>query len=158
VRTSNPIIVRYDKTRWSKIVTFWCVRGGNSHRIEVAVESVHSTLHLNISLQRVHSTSRLDKVSSLDSLLSVLTLYCSENQHQNPAKQNQSWSALSYSQIIIKTIPATGRGGLYGCEMLRIPHILYNRLTDGGKVVSPAHRPLSTPQKHYLSASGTHFC
>jgi hypothetical protein len=26
--------------------------------------------------------------------------------------------------------------------MLRIPHCLANRLTDGGKVVSPTHRPL----------------
>jgi hypothetical protein len=30
--------------------------------------------------------------------------------------------------------------------MLRIPHCLYNRLTDGGKVVSPKHRPLSKRQ------------
>jgi hypothetical protein len=42
--------------------------------------------------------------------------------------------------------------------MLRIPHCLDNRLTDGGKAVSPKHRPRSTPQKHYCSASGTHFC
>jgi hypothetical protein len=58
-----------------------------------------------------------------------------------------------------KTIPVTGRGGLYGCEMLRIPHCLDNRLTDGGKVASPTHRPRSTPQKHYyFYVSGTHFC
>jgi hypothetical protein len=49
-----------------------------------------------------------------------------------------------------KAIPVTGRGGLWGCEMLRIPHYLDNRLTDGGKVVSPTHRPHFTPQKHYL--------
>jgi hypothetical protein len=30
--------------------------------------------------------------------------------------------------------------------------------TDGCKVVSPTHRPHSTPQKYYFSASGTHFC
>jgi hypothetical protein len=36
--------------------------------------------------------------------------------------------------------------------MLRIPHCLDNRLTDGGKVVSPTHRPRSTPHKHYFSA------
>jgi hypothetical protein len=43
--------------------------------------------------------------------------------------------------------------------MLRIPHYLDNRLTDGGKVVSPTHRQHFTLQKHYyLSASGTHFC
>jgi hypothetical protein len=33
-----------------------------------------------------------------------------------------------------KVIPVTGLGGLYGCEMLRIPHCLDNRFTDGGKV------------------------
>jgi hypothetical protein len=33
-----------------------------------------------------------------------------------------------------------------------------NRLTDGGKVVSPTHRPPFTSQKHYLYISGTHFC
>jgi hypothetical protein len=42
--------------------------------------------------------------------------------------------------------------------MLRIPHGLDSRLTDGGEVVSPTHRPRSTLQKHYFSASGTHFC
>jgi hypothetical protein len=60
--------------------------------------------------------------------------------------------------------------------MLRIPHCLDNRLIDGSKFVSPTHRPPlnnyhslalvrertnrppSTPQKHYFSASGTHFC
>jgi hypothetical protein len=39
--------------------------------------------------------------------------------------------------------------------MLRIPHCLDNRNTDGGKVVCLMH---STPQKHYFSVSGTHFC
>jgi hypothetical protein len=43
--------------------------------------------------------------------------------------------------------------------MLRIPHCLDNRLTDGGKVVSPTHPPHFTLQKHYyFYASGTHFC
>jgi hypothetical protein len=32
------------------------------------------------------------------------------------------------------------RGGPWCCEMLRIPHFLDIRLTDGGKVVSPTHR------------------
>jgi hypothetical protein len=41
--------------------------------------------------------------------------------------------------------------------MLRIPHCLDNRLTDGDEVVSPTHRPRSTPQKHF-SVSDTHFC
>jgi hypothetical protein len=42
--------------------------------------------------------------------------------------------------------------------MLRNPHCLDNRLTDGGNVVSPAHRPRSTPEKRYFSASGVHLC
>jgi hypothetical protein len=43
--------------------------------------------------------------------------------------------------------------------MLRISYCLDNRLTDGGKVVSPTHPPHFTPQKHYyFSVSGSHFC
>jgi hypothetical protein len=58
-----------------------------------------------------------------------------------------------------KGIPVTGRGGLQSCEMLRISHCLDNRLTDGGKVVSPTHRPHFTTQKHYyFYISCTHFC
>jgi hypothetical protein len=50
-----------------------------------------------------------------------------------------------------KAIPVTGCGGLYGCDMLRIPHCLDNRLIDAGKVVSSTHRPHFTSQKHYYS-------
>jgi hypothetical protein len=42
--------------------------------------------------------------------------------------------------------------------MLRIPHCLGSRLTDGGKVVSLTRRPLPTPQKHCFPSPGTHFC
>jgi hypothetical protein len=43
--------------------------------------------------------------------------------------------------------------------MLRTPHCLDNRLTDGDKVFSPTHRPHFTPQKHYyFYVSDTHFC
>jgi hypothetical protein len=35
-----------------------------------------------------------------------------------------------------KAIPVTGCGGLQGCEMLRIPHCLDNRLEDGGNVLN----------------------
>jgi hypothetical protein len=47
-------------------------------------------------------------------------------------------------------IPVTGCGGLQGCGMLRIPHCLGSRLTDGGKVVSLTHRPRSTPRNIIL--------
>jgi hypothetical protein len=33
-------------------------------------------------------------------------------------------------------IPVSGRGGPQGCETSRLPHLLDNRLTDGGEVVS----------------------
>jgi hypothetical protein len=64
------------------------------------------------------------------------------------------------NKVKVKAIPVRGRGSLEGCPMLRIPHCLDNRLVDGGKVVSPTHRPHFTSHKHYLSfnVSGTHFC
>jgi hypothetical protein len=45
-----------------------------------------------------------------------------------------------------KVIPVTGRGGLKGCEMLRLPHFLGNRLTDGSDV-NLKRRPPFTPRK-----------
>jgi hypothetical protein len=51
---------------------------------------------------------------------------------------------------VCKSIPVTGRGGLQGCEMLRIPHILENTLTDGGEVVSLTRQPPFTLKKDVL--------
>jgi hypothetical protein len=43
--------------------------------------------------------------------------------------------------------------------MLRMPNCVDNRFTDGGKVVSPTHRPHFTPLKHYyFYVSGTRLC
>jgi hypothetical protein len=56
-----------------------------------------------------------------------------------------------------KGICITGREGIWGCELLRIPHCLDNRFTDGGKIISLTHRPRSTDQKYYFSASGTYL-
>jgi hypothetical protein len=53
-----------------------------------------------------------------------------------------------------KAIPVTGRGGPYGCETSRLPHILDSRLTDGGEDVSLTSRPPFTPRK----IPGSHFC
>jgi hypothetical protein len=44
-------------------------------------------------------------------------------------------------------IPVTGRGGPLDCDMSRIAHFLYNRLTDDGEVVSLMSRPRFTPQE-----------
>jgi hypothetical protein len=53
-----------------------------------------------------------------------------------------------FVRLAATAVPVTGRGGLQGWEMLRIPHCLDNRLRDGGKAVSPTHQPRSTPQGH----------
>jgi hypothetical protein len=41
----------------------------------------------------------------------------------------------------MQTIPVTGRGGIQGCEMLRIRHCLDNRLTAGSNSVRLTHLP-----------------
>jgi hypothetical protein len=74
-----------------------------------------------------------------------------------------------------------GRSNCIRLRLMELPHlkantgIMYQRTTHihaaskkcearglaiatGGKVVSLTHRPHSTPQKHYFSVSGTHFC
>jgi hypothetical protein len=48
---------------------------------------------------------------------------------------------------INKAIPVTGREGPYGCERSRLPRLLDNRLTDGGKVVSLTRQTLFTRQE-----------
>jgi hypothetical protein len=53
-----------------------------------------------------------------------------------------------------KTIPVTGCEGPWGCETLRIPHFVDNRLTDAGEIVSLTRQPPFTPRK----IPGTHFC
>jgi hypothetical protein len=58
------------------------------------------------------------------------------------------------SKVKGKAIPVTGHEDRNGCEMLRLPHFLNNRLADGGEVVSFTRRPPFTPRK----IPGTHFC
>jgi hypothetical protein len=50
-------------------------------------------------------------------------------------------------EVKAKAIPVTSHGGPQGCETLRVPHYLDNRLTDGVKVVSLTRRPFYTPQE-----------
>jgi hypothetical protein len=52
--------------------------------------------------------------------------------------------SLSVCLINYRVIPVTGHGGTHDCVMLRILHRLDNRLTDGGKVPNPTHRPRYT--------------
>jgi hypothetical protein len=53
-----------------------------------------------------------------------------------------------------KAIPATGRGGPLGCGTSRLLHILDNRLTDNGEVVSLTCRSTFAPEM----ISGAYFC
>jgi hypothetical protein len=53
----------------------------------------------------------------------------------------------SSDAIYSKAIPVTGREGPKGCETSKLPHLLGNRLTDGGKVVSLTRQPRFTPQE-----------
>jgi hypothetical protein len=49
-----------------------------------------------------------------------------------------------------KAIPVTGRGGLQGCEILRIPHCLGNRLTVNWEILvtcSSTYSPVRTSQE-----------
>jgi hypothetical protein len=59
---------------------------------------------------------------------------------------------ISYQMITVhlkddKAMPVTGHEGTKGCETLRVPHYLDNRLTGGGKVVRLRRRPPFTPQE-----------
>jgi hypothetical protein len=53
-----------------------------------------------------------------------------------------------------KGIPVTGCGGPMGCEMLRLPNFLDNRLSNGNEVVSLMHWQPFIPRK----IPDTHFC
>jgi hypothetical protein len=49
-----------------------------------------------------------------------------------------------------KAIPVTGRGGLEGCEMLRIPHCIDSRLTVNCEILatcSSTYSPVRTTQE-----------
>jgi hypothetical protein len=83
------------------------------------------------------------------------SLECSESPPQINIPM-QPLRDILYSEIFVPVVKAMW--GLWSCEILRIPHCLDSRLTDGGKVVSPTHRPRSTPPKQYFSTSNTHFC
>jgi hypothetical protein len=52
-----------------------------------------------------------------------------------------------------EAIPVTGRGGLYGCEMLRIPHCLDNGLTVNCEILATCGSTYSS----YLTGSTLHL-
>jgi hypothetical protein len=54
--------------------------------------------------------------------------------------------------IIVEAFCVTGRGGRWGSETSRLPHILDNRLADGCEAVSLTRRPPFTSRE----IPGTH--
>jgi hypothetical protein len=68
--------------------------------------------------------------------------------------KRQMYRCLLLIKVKGKAIPVMGRGGPQSCDMLRLPHFLVNRLTDGDEVVSLTHRPSFTLRK----IPSAHFC
>jgi hypothetical protein len=64
----------------------------------------------------------------------------------DPNLSEQALNSLHTAEIFtrfhlpLKIVPVTGREGPEGCETSRLPHVLDNRLIDGGEVVSLTHR------------------
>jgi hypothetical protein len=56
--------------------------------------------------------------------------------------------------LLFERYPCDRYEGPNGCELLRLPHFLDNRLTDGSEVVSLAFQQPFTPR----NIPGTHFC
>jgi hypothetical protein len=55
--------------------------------------------------------------------------------------------SIKYIYNCYTIIPVAGRRGPYVCETSRLTHLIENRLTDGGVVVSLTHSPPLTPRK-----------
>jgi hypothetical protein len=59
---------------------------------------------------------------------------------------------LEHLDVNLGNFPVTGRGGLQGCEMLRIPHCLDNRLTVNCEILatcSSTYSPVCTSQEEH---------
>jgi hypothetical protein len=86
------------------------------------------------------------------------TLYNDIAKTRNPCYS--TWNVFIYRTTLhaSKIYPRNRPRRPLGLWDIEIPHRLDSRLRHGDKVISPTHRPRSIPQKHYFSASVTHFC
>jgi hypothetical protein len=85
------------------------------------------------------------ELSVQHSLLTLVTLGPEQSAH----------AAVRVAVLSDMKIPTLMANMLYPCNRpRRLPHFLYNRLTDGGEVVSLTRRPPFNPRK----IPGTHFC
>jgi hypothetical protein len=79
--------------------------------------------------------------------INIVCRSSSSNIHTNP---HISFHINYATEDRSKAILVAGCGGIYGFEILRVPYILGNPLTDSGEVVSLKSRPRSIPQTHFL--------
>jgi hypothetical protein len=77
---------------------------------------------------------------------------CAHSSHEDLALSRLNFSG--HLNITGEGITVRGRGGPQGCETLRLPHCLDNRLTDGGEVVSLTRRPPLTQGRFLVLISG----
>jgi hypothetical protein len=88
---------------------------------------------------RMETLRSYETIISTYPLFTALTLACSWSLGGCKAVwalRTNLWPAVKSwvknNWIKIKTVPLTGRGGLWGRKMLKIPYCLDNQLTDGG--------------------------
>jgi hypothetical protein len=83
-----------------------------------------------------------------DNVVSCQLSFCLVNAALYTALENYFiTSEMKHKKKKSKAIPVTDHGGPKGCETSRIPHLLDNRLTDGGEVVSFMGRLRFSPRK-----------
>jgi hypothetical protein len=63
-----------------------------------------------------------------------------------------------YLHIKCKAILVRNRGGLYWCEILRIPHCLDKRLKMAMRMLASRIDRSLRPRNIFTFVSGTHFC
>jgi hypothetical protein len=117
--------------------TFWPTEGVifrlTAHFRECIMQSLRLGLPSGIYLPSGFPTKALNSLCSLPGALHALPVH----PHYAPCSKKTS-----------KDILATGWGGLYGGEMLTIPHWAIGSNMAAGKT-SLTRRPRSTPHKHY---------
>jgi hypothetical protein len=113
------------------------------------------------------SAYRFDRVTTAAGVFSNCTLQTQANPHASFLSYRTAWICVVLSSGLkhyrryditgvgnlekkSKPVPITGRGGVQGCEMLRIPHCLDNRLTVNWEILatcSNTYSPVRTSQE-----------
>jgi hypothetical protein len=118
---------------------------------------VEASLHLQQETNIKQAVSRADSSERLAELHWTMRHYIPQDRTRNTLKTFlQTWPPNFKSMLEdlrIKDILVAARGGPWGCEMLRVPYFLDNRLTDGGEVMSLMRWPPFTPRRFLVFIS-----